>query len=167
MKKIMVAIGVCFLLVVSTNIYAQKVGHINSIELLNGLDEFKSAQKSLETYASQLKKDLDTKEKSLLEDYNKVMEQSQKGNLTRVEEESKAKEFQDRQAALESANMKAQQDLVKRENELIEPIRTRVMNTIESVAKENGYTYVLDISGGGVLFAEDANDITSQVKSKL
>ena len=69
----------------------------------------------------QLKKDLESKEKSLVEDYNRVLEQSQKGILTRVEEESKAKEFQDRQAALEKSNMQAQQDLAKRENDLIEP----------------------------------------------
>ncbi|MDX1629935.1 MAG: OmpH family outer membrane protein, partial [Fulvivirga sp.] len=52
----------------------------------------------------------------------------------------------------------------------MEPIYSKVGNTIEAVAKENGYTYILNGNVGGVdvvLYADDKNDVSDLVLKKM
>ncbi len=163
----MFAILVCGLLAFSTNIQAQKIAHLNSMELLSSLTEWKAAEKQLETYASQLQKDLEAKEKKLVADYQSFMQRVEQGGVTPVEQQQKADDFRKRQMELEQEQMGAQQKLMKKEQELSEPIKDKVVVAIEAVAKAEGYTYVLDMSVGSVLYADPGADITTQVRAKL
>lgn len=144
-----------------------KIGHINSAELLSILPEWKAAQKELELYAGKLKQKLQDQEKLLVDEYNRVMDQKQKGLLPPVEEEKKAQEFQQKQADLEQENLKAQQDVSKKEQDLTQPVQQKVITTIETIAKEKGYTYIVDTSIGAFLYTNPADDIMKDVKAKL
>lgn len=45
---------------------------------------------------------------------------------------------------------------------------TKATNAIKEVAKENGFTYIFDMSSGAILFAsETSEDILPLVKKKL
>jgi len=62
----------------------------------------------------------------------------------------------------------AQNDLQKKQDELLNPIIEKAKNAINEVAKENGYTYILDSSVGGVvLYTVSNDDILPLVKKKL
>ncbi|MDL5051338.1 OmpH family outer membrane protein [Oscillatoria amoena NRMC-F 0135] len=50
---------------------------------------------------------------------------------------------------------------------LYEPIIAKVRKAIEEVAKEKGYTYVLDASAGGILYSQPADNLMNDVKKKL
>ena len=52
--------------------------------------------------------------------------------------------------------------------ELMKPIRDKIQTAINSVGKEKGYTYVLDLATGAAVFvADDAINATNDVKAKL
>ena len=50
---------------------------------------------------------------------------------------------------------------------MLQPIIDKAKTAIDDVAKEEGYTYVLDSSVGVVLDSVDSNNIISKVKTKL
>ena len=151
----------------ASDLMAQKFGHVNSIELLSTLDEWKSAEKQLETYAAQIQKRLKSQEEALLNEYNKILDMKEKGILSPADEQKKANEIQQKQINLENENAKAVQDVQKKEIELTNPIRDRVMKAIKDVAREGGYIYIFDLSMGGVLYADETEDLTAKVKAKL
>ena len=47
------------------------------------------------------------------------------------------------------------------------PIRQKAMDAIKAVAKEKGYTYVLDESQGHILVSPPGDDLLAAVKTKL
>lgn len=60
-------------------------------------------------------------------------------------------------------NGKAEQ----RYKELIEPLTTKINDVIEKFSQDFGYTLVLDVSMGSVLYAAPSMDITDQVLAEL
>ena len=60
-----------------------------------------------------------------------------------------------------------EEDLQKKEAELLKPIYEEARVAIQKVAKAQGYNYVLDaMSGQGVLYA-DGKDLLADVKKEL
>ena len=72
--------------------------------------------------------------------------------------------LEERIVALEE---KAQEELVKLETKLFQPVEQKAYQAIQEVAAANGYTYVLDSSLGVFLVLPEVDDITNLVKSKL
>ena len=152
----------------STTVEAQKsskIGHINSNDLLSAMPERTAVQKELEDYASQLKVTLDAMRK---EYETKVGEfQSKQDVMTDVIKDTKVKEITDLEKRITEFQQTAEADLQKQEQTLLQPIIDKAKTAINDVAKENGYTYILDSSVGVVLYSIDSDDILSKVKKKL
>jgi outer membrane protein len=55
----------------------------------------------------------------------------------------------------------------KKRTELFQPIIKKATDAINGVAKEKGYTYVLDSSAGTILFSTESDDLMPAVKTKL
>lgn len=142
-----------------------KVGHINSNDLMAAMPERNSIQKELEAYANELKVTLDAMRK---EYETKVGEfQSKQDVMTDVIKETKIKEITDLEKRIGEFQQTAEQDLQKKEQELLQPIIDKAKKAINDVAKENSYTYILDSSVGVVLYSIDSDDILPAVKKKL
>ena len=169
MKNLIKISILCLSLFFMTNaeVFAQTIGHINSIELLNSLDEWKEAQKTLETFVSQKEKSLTAREKALNDEYTQLLELKESGGLTPKDEQTKGQALQEKVATFERDKGAAQQEILQKEADLIKPIEERIMSAIEAVANENGFGYIFDISNGGIFPYSTANDITSLVKAKL
>ena len=60
-----------------------------------------------------------------------------------------------------------QQQIGKKQQELYQPVFDKVNKAIADVAKENGFTYIVDATKGSLLFADDKFDIQSLVRTKL
>jgi outer membrane protein len=142
-----------------------KVGHINSNELMVAMPERTAVQKELEEYANQLKLTLDAMRK---EYETKIGEfQSKQDVMTDVIKENKIKEITDLEKRIGEFQQTAEADLQKKEQELLQPIIDKAKTAINDVAKEGGYTYILDASVGAILYSVDADDILPAVKKKL
>jgi outer membrane protein len=63
---------------------------------------------------------------------------------------------------------KAQEDLQKYAQELMKPLNDKYMKGVKEVARDNGYSYILDIAAGGVVYFPDSgSDVTALVKTKI
>jgi outer membrane protein len=79
----------------------------------------------------------------------------------------KQKELVDLQTRIQDFQNDAQELLTKKELELMQPFIDKAKKAIDDVAKEKGYTYILDTSTGSVLYWEGGDDIMMFVKEKL
>jgi outer membrane protein len=144
---------------------AQKIGHINFPELIQMMPGQDSINSAYESYAKGLDNQLTTMQAEL---ENKQMEyEANQATMSNIIKQTKEKELNDLYNRLVEFNQQAQQDLVNYENQLLDPLITKARKAVDEVAKENGYTYVLNTAQGMVLFFDNGDDLMPKVKAKL
>jgi len=166
MKKFVVILA-CTLLT-SNAIFAQaslKFGWIESAELLNDMPEKAKADSDIARYARDFQNQIDI----MMKDYQTRGQQYQAGEKTMTDamKEVKMKEIQDLQNRIESIQQSAQEKLQAKKQDVYAPILDKADKAIKAVAKEHNYDYIIDKSGGILLFAREGDNILPLVKAKL
>lgn len=149
----------------STSIFAQKFGHLNSNELLLAMPERATVEEEVKKYAQQLESQLGIMSKEYqakVQDY-----QSKEASMTEAIKKDKIKEITNLEERISEFQQTAQSDLQEREEKLLRPIIDKAKKAIEDVAKENGYTYIFDSGVGVLLYQKDSDNIMPLVKKKL
>jgi len=169
MKRTIQLIAIIFVFILSISfVQAQsklKIGHINSSELLQMMPGKDSAQDALILYATALEQQLTMMTNEFELKYQDYLTNETK--WTQLVKNDKQKELTSLQSRIMDFQEQAQEDLQMKEAELIAPLLRRAQDAIQAVAKEKGYTYVLDTSSGAVLYFEDSDDILPLVKKKI
>jgi outer membrane protein len=161
MKKLIVAV------VMSLGVFAasaqNKIGYINTEDLIGLMPEaekidaeLKEFQASLTQQGQDMMKELGVKDSLFVRDSVKLspsMKEIKRAELIQLYQQVQGWN----QQAQEAYQIKAQEKVV--------PLRTKAQDAINAVAKENGYTYVLDAQS--VLVAPPGDNILNLVKRKL
>ena len=172
MRKLIYVLFACTFLMAGTTIETkaqQKIGHINSQELLMAMPERDSALKVLEDQRQEILK----QSEELRVEYNVKLESyiQQRDSLSPLIVKTKEDELNDFQARINNFEAAAEQELAAKQQELFQPMIDKAQNAIKSVAEENGYTYILDIAAqsGAVLYFPEGEtyNILPLVKAKL
>jgi outer membrane protein len=159
-------------LLVSLGVNAQnfKLGYTNIEFLLQGMPDSKDIQAKLSIDKGQYEKLYQEK----LADAQKLYEDFQKNgaSMSAVIKADKEKTLQNKQNELQELQQNSESALQKKQQELIEPVMTKIQNAIDAVAKENGYTFVLNSDAGYgttpvILVAPESDNITNLVFKKL
>ena len=127
-----------------SNISAQnlKLAHINIQELVGAMPEYDSATVKLQKYAKDLESDLDAIRLELnrkYEDYNK-----NSAGLTDIVLQSRQQELVAMQQRVAAFQEQAQESYSTENEKLMQPVIEKANKAIETVAKEQGVTYVLN-----------------------
>ena len=61
----------------------------------------------------------------------------------------------------------SQDSLKNKMAELVAPIKKKVEEAVASIAKEKGYSYIIDNSYGTLIYANEADNVDAAVKTKL
>lgn len=174
MKKLLLTLVACvmFILVSGTASFAQqKIGHIDSQAILQLMPERDSAAKIYEKFDAEIKKNyesMDVVYRNLLETYTK-----QRDSLSAFIRSAKEAELQDMAGKIQNFSTVAQQELDKKQTELMAPILVKLKKTIKEVAEANKFTYVIEAGTGGGLgvllyYPEDESlNLMPLVKAKL
>ncbi len=145
-----------------------KIGYTNVDYILSKLPEAKQIEADLKTHEEQLGNQLQTKMKEFEEKYKTFMDNQE--SMDPVILNDKQTELQTLQASIQKFQQEAERSLQQKQVELLEPAYKKIQNTIDEVAKENGYTHVFSNASGGVpvlLYAEEEDDISNLVLAKL
>ena len=167
MKKSLIAIMVC-LLAFGGSAMAQKnikIGHINSNDLMQIMPGRDSAQTVLQGEVAELEETLKTMQAEAEKRYNDYV--ANQAGWTELIRQTKQREIQDMASRIEEFQQNAQKQLQEREATLLKPIIDRAKKAIADVAKENGFTYILDAGTAAILYDEGGEDIMPLVKKKL
>ncbi|CAL1520803.1 OmpH family outer membrane protein [Chitinophaga sp. MM2321] len=166
MKKYVIIAFVAVTGLFSVNAMAQsKVAHINAQALVGSMPEAKKAETDLQTFAQGLEAD----GKALVDEYTKKMKEfdEKAASMTENMKEIKGREIQDSQKRIQDYREQAEQKVQQKQQDLLKPIYDKARKAIEDVAKEKGYGYVIDSSGGLLLVSPSGDDLLPAVKAKL
>lgn len=160
---IFTALALC----ISTGIFGQKFGYINSDALITEMPEVKQADAKLETLQKQLQKQGQQKLQTLQAEAQALQRKEQQGEIAPKDLQAEAEILKQKEMELAQYEQDMQQQLLQKRQELYQPILDKVNTAIQEVAKEKGYTYIFDASTGVILYADESTDVTAAVKQKL
>ena len=143
-----------------------KIAHVNSAEVLDAMPERSKAEKDLEKYYNDLQNQLQT----MVQEYQTKMQdyEANQATMSNLVKQSKEKEIIDIQNRIQQFQANAESDFEDKRAELLKPMLDKIQNAINSVGKEKGYTYILDMATGAAVYVGDnAIDCTNDVKAKL
>lgn len=138
-----------------------KIGYVDMQKAIQETTEGKKAKKELEKEFNAKKEELAKKEaniKKMQEDFEK-----KKNVLADEAKQQKAAELQQEMMKYRDVMGQSQLNLQKKEQELTRPILEKLQDVLEKVAKEGGYTVILEKSEQSVLWAKKEIDLTDEV----
>lgn len=141
----------------------QKVGYISTDELISVMPEAEKADSELKEYQTSLAQqgqdmmtELNNKDSLFVRDSAK---------LSPSMKEIKKNELISLYQRVQNWNQNAQEMYQQEAQKKIAPIKTKALETIRAVAKENGYAYILD--NNAVIVGPPGDDVLPLVKKKL
>lgn len=147
---------------------AQKFGHVNSALIIQGHPLIGPANTELETFQKSLVDPFDVQSKAFEARYKAFVEEANSGTLSQIAQQNKQVALQAEQDSLSSLQDQIKLKVMQKRESLLQPILTQVDSVIQVLGKEGHYTMIFDTSvSGALLFAEDGNDLTEEVKARL
>ena len=139
-----------------------KIAHINTNELITAMPEMKAAQAEMEKLGKTYEADI----QSMRTELQTKMKQYDAEAATKTQEENEKRvvEVQKMQQDIQQYAGNAQQELQKKEVDLLKPIQEKAFAAINKVAKAQGFQYVLDEA---TLLVAEGKDILTDVKKEL
>ena len=167
MKKVIKLALVLMCAMCSTSIYAQKFGRINLQEVIFSMPEFGQMQTDLEAFSKELGEQLE----AIQVEFNNKAAEFQKNSATFSESvrSIKERELQDLQQRYIDFQQIAQQDIDKKQGELIKPIHLKASEAVKKVATAGGYTAVFDTSANALAYFNESTvvDLAPAVRAEL
>lgn len=142
-----------------------KLGYIDSNALLELMPAKDSIQQALQSYGKSLDSQLQamyTEYQTKLQDY-----QTNVRTMSDIIRQTKEREIADMETRIQDFQAKAETDMQNKQVELLQPLIDKAKKAIETVARENGYTYIFDAGVGMLLYFEKGDNILPLVKQKL
>jgi len=174
MKNLLKGVGMVAVLFLSTELVSaqQKIGHVNSEEIIQAMPEFKTAQTEFEN----LQKTKEGELQQMGTEHDKKLTEFQ--NLQRIRSEANkdsidtklqqlSTEIDEIRRRIQEVQQVAQQELQTKQNELFTPIFQKANTAVQGVAKEKGYAYVFDVANASIPYFAGGDDLTTDVKTKL
>lgn len=163
MKKLLF---ISIILLISSSLYSQvKIGYINSEAIIKELPEAQDAQRKLDNLVQEWQSELRRLEgewKQKYDDYdrNKLLMSDQ----MRAEKERELVELENRIMQFREQKFGQNGELFQKQEEFMRPIHNKIFNTLEKIAKDEGYDFIFDKSGDILLlYANEKHDLTKKV----
>ena len=149
--------------------FAQRVGIVDIAQVLESIEDYRSAQSELDQLANQWRQDIAKEHDKIKAEYNRYQaEQVLMSDDARRQKEEEIIQMEARVRDLQKQRFGPEGDLFQRRREMVEPIQDRVYKAIESYADARGYDIILDkSSNAGLIFSNDKYDITGDVLREL
>ena len=145
-----------------------KIGYADVDYIFSQLPESKAIEAELKSTQAQLKNQIDAKYAEFqkkLADYNANL-----NTMLDAVRQNTERELQQMQQNIEKLQADAQTTIQTKQTQLMDPVYKKVGKGIEDVAKENGFTFILNQQIGGldvILYGDDKMDISDLVLKKL
>lgn len=172
MKKFLKLTLAVVLMVSATAVNAQKFGRVDLAAVVTNMTEFKEAQTNLEAYGRDLQDQLE----QIQVEFNKLYADYEK-NVTTYSDtvrQLKERELTELQQRFQDFQQLAQQDMSKKEAELMNPIYEKANDAIKQVSSAGGYIAIFSTTSdqpaaAGLAYFDPAQltDITPEVKVVL
>ena len=138
-----------------------KVAYVDMQSAILQTEEGKNAKSKIEKEAEAKKKDLLGQQNDLKKLDDEL--QAQSAVLSEDAKSTKQKEFQNKLANLQKAQMNFEQEVRQKEMQETQKIFQNLSDIINEVAKKKGYDMVFERGSGALLYASKIDDLTAEV----
>ncbi len=157
----MLALG----LAINLNAQNVKIGYTNADYVLSLMPESKEVQSQIQAYEKQFSNTIQQKVQTFQQ---KVAEYQQNApTMTDQVRTDKEMELQAEQQSLQKFQQDAEQSIMRKQQELYEPLYEKIQNAIDKVAEENGFTHIVRAEAMLYIADEDNGNISDMVLRKL
>ena len=163
MKRILIVIAA--LVTSIAPLSAQKIGYVNTENILSAIPAYESAQTQLNTLSDKYKATIETelgKIETLYRNY-----QSNRSSMSASQRQNAENEIISKERVVqEKQKIYFGEDgiMAKKAEELLSPIRQQVDKAIAEVAARGGYDLIIDLAAlQGVVYKNPALDLSAQV----
>ncbi len=166
MKKLLKVALVAACIVFAGNIAkAQKIGYVALDQIVDQMPETKAAIANITAYNKQFIDQLTTMNNELQSKSQAY--QAQRATMTDAVRGAKESELNDLNKRLQDYSNDAKQKVDAKRDELGKPIIDKARAAVAQVAKEKGYTYVVNSSQTDLIVSPPGDDMMAEVKAKL
>jgi outer membrane protein len=141
-----------------------KLGYISLNELITEMPEYKKADTSMSDFQSALNQNFDDMKREFNEK-DSLLSSKDTAKYTKAQIEIKRKQLLELYQRLQGYQQNASQQYQQKQQELMGPIQKKAQETVQQVAKENGFTYVF--LKDALIVSPPAEDLLLLVKKKL
>ena len=142
-----------------------KIGYINSQAILAQDPSANAAQEQFQRemvpFESELR-GLETDIADLIGVY-----QAQQITLTANARRMRQDQIAQKQQAYQERMAQIEAEAARRQQELVQPIMERINTIIQEIRSDGAYTFIFDVSGGGLIAADESFDLTDEVIERL
>ncbi len=163
MKKLSLLFFVVLFSVLTINAQKFKFGHIDGNAVYKKMPEVQKADTIYTAYVKALEDQI----KGMQEEYNMKAKdyQDNEATLSEILKETKIDELKSLGERIQKFQISAQEDAIKKQNEIYEPIRKKFNDALKNVAEKYGYKFIIDKYT--LLYYDDADDVTGLVEKEL
>ena len=172
MKKLVKLAMVVLLTVSASTAFGQKFGRVDLAAIVPSMPEYQEAVTNLEVYG----KDLQDQLEQIMVEFNTLYSNYEKNAVTMTDSvrQLKERELGELQQRYQDFQQIAQQDMQRKEAEVMNPIYTKADEAVKKVAAAGGYVAIFNTAGdqpssAGLAYFDPSllKDITSDVKKEL
>ena len=165
MKTIKIFLTLTLLFCSSTAVWSQSTAFLNSSKILASMPEVKGVQTELQEYESKLKGDLQFEINKLQTKYNDWQKSLQSVGQQQAQQTKEALDKEKQQLFVVEQSIPG--SIQQKQQELMKPVYEKVNALVAVIAKEKGYTLVLDTGTGSVVYGDDKVNITQLVIDRI
>lgn len=172
MKKFLKLAMVAVFALTATTTFGQKFGRVDLAAIVPNMPEYQEAVTNLEAYG----KDLQDQLEQIMVEFNTLYSNYEKNAVTMTDSvrQLKERELGELQQRYQDFQQIAQQDMQRKEAEVMNPIYTKADEAVKKVAAAGGYVAIFNTAGdqpssAGLAYFDPSllKDITSDVKKEL
>ena len=167
MKISKIVLVLTVLIMATQAISAQKIGHLNSGNILALMPDAAKADSGLVIYRNELIAKGDSAGKVFETEYKTFVEAYNAGTLSQIQLQKRQDDLKQKKEALQSYSQEIDQRIANLRRQLLQPILAKLDEALDAIGKEGGYQAIFDSSTGSTLFASESDDVTEMVKKKL
>jgi outer membrane protein len=164
----LVVVGI--VLIGSSAVAQQKIGFVNSTKIFQEIPEAKEAQKKLEAIAKPIQDEIEKREKAIQEKLDAY--KAKESLMNDAAKKTAQQEIYDMDQKLREYKLEKlgnDGELAKKQDQILNPIKEKILKVIEKIAKEQKYSFVFDQTETVrvMLYGEASADLTYKVIDRL
>lgn len=168
MKRLLMLVSVILLGITQTANSQVKIGYVDSQKIMQSLKETQTVQVKLQEEQEKMAKQYQYLQDSLANAQDDYVKNYKDNPLIKENiRQSIQKGIEELAYYVQTSGQRFNEELGKKQQELMQPIYDKVKKALENVRKAEGMDYILD-SASGVILAQDTKfDLTDKAISEL
>jgi len=166
--KLVLTLSAIMLAFGAVNAQGLKIGYADANYILSLLPESEQVQADISSHEKMIQKQLQAK----YADYQEKLADYQENaaNMDELIRKDKETELMSLQESIRQFESEAQNSVVKKQNQLLQPLFKKIGDAIKKVAEENNYDFIFSAGTQGVdvlLYAKKERNVTNLVLEQL